>query len=148
MNFRLKRTLILLPLLSISILSFAQKEQNVQDLGEYVVTANRVATPIEKSGKVIYQINAEDIKKQPGKTVGELLNALPGINIDGAFGTPGSNLSYNIRGGRNGDILIFELNPAMRHSFDHAKNFPYMAPYMHAIKDAFSNMVKQKSQIK
>ncbi len=48
----------------------------------------------------------------------------------------------------NGDILIFELNPAMRHSFDHAKNFPYMEPYMQAIKNAFSKMIKNKSQIK
>jgi vitamin B12 transporter len=86
--------------------SFAQEQKAVQDLGEYVVLANRMETPIEKSGKIIYKINSEDIKKQPGKTVGELLNALPGINIDGAFGTPGSNLSYNIRGGRNAGILI------------------------------------------
>ncbi|UTW57817.1 hypothetical protein KFE96_13390 [Kordiimonas sp. SCSIO 12603] len=44
----------------------------------------------------------------------------------------------------NGDILIFELNPAMRHSFDHAKTFHYMIPHMQAIKDAFGRMVERK----
>lgn len=41
----------------------------------------------------------------------------------------------------DGTILIFELNPAMRHSFDHAENFPYMRPHLQAISDAFETMV-------
>ncbi|MCP4711578.1 MAG: hypothetical protein GY869_23410, partial [Planctomycetes bacterium] len=43
-----------------------------------------------------------------------------------------------------GDVLIYELNPAMRHSFDHARNFPYMKPYMQNITDAFNEMIKSK----
>lgn len=85
--------------------SFAQQEES-KDLGEVVVTASRFETPIEKSGKVIYQITAADIEKMPGRNVADLLNTLPGINIDGAYGTPGTNLDYNIRGGRNKHTLI------------------------------------------
>ncbi len=40
-----------------------------------------------------------------------------------------------------GKIFIYELNPSMRHSFDHAKNFPYKMPYDQATSDAFEKMV-------
>ena len=55
---------------------------------------------------MIYKITADEIRNSPGRTVADLLNQLPGINIDGAFGTPGTNLDYNIRGGRNAQTLI------------------------------------------
>lgn len=45
---------------------------------------------------------------------------------------------------RDGEILIFELNPAMRHSFNHAENSPYMRPHLEAISSAFQAMVEQK----
>lgn len=40
-----------------------------------------------------------------------------------------------------GKIFIYELNPSMRHSFDHAKNFPYKLPYDQATSAAFEAMV-------
>lgn len=42
-------------------------------------------------------------------------------------------------------VLIFELNPAMRHSFTHGKNFPYMMPYLQNITDAFQAMVRRRA---
>lgn len=44
----------------------------------------------------------------------------------------------------NGEVLIFELNPAMRHSFNHAENSPYMRPHLEAISTAFQAMVERK----
>ncbi len=44
----------------------------------------------------------------------------------------------------DGTILIFELNPAMRHSFSHAKNSPYMRPHLQKISDAFQEMIDRK----
>jgi tetratricopeptide (TPR) repeat protein len=41
-------------------------------------------------------------------------------------------------------LFIFELNAAMRHNFDHAKNFPYTEPYLKAISAAFDQMVKSR----
>jgi len=41
----------------------------------------------------------------------------------------------------DGTILLFELNPVMRHSFDHAGDFPYLAPYLQNITDAFNRMI-------
>ncbi len=44
-----------------------------------------------------------------------------------------------------GDIFIYELNAAMRHSFDHAKNFPYKLPFDLATSEAFANMVVRRA---
>jgi hypothetical protein len=42
---------------------------------------------------------------------------------------------------QNGEIFIYELNPAMRHSFDHARDFPYKMPHDQAISNAFQAMI-------
>lgn len=44
----------------------------------------------------------------------------------------------------DGTFQIYELNPAMRHSYDHAKKFPYLQPYHSAISQAFSDMIERK----
>ena len=93
-------------LLILGITALAQEKKEVRDLGEFVVTGTRFETPIEKSGKVIYKITSKEIEKMAGRTVADLLNTLPGINIDGAFGVPGTNLDYHVRGGRNRHTLI------------------------------------------
>ncbi len=82
------------------------QEEKVKDIGEIVVTANKLETPIEKTGKVIYKITAEDIRLKSGQSVAQLINGLPGINIEGVFGAPGTNLEYSIRGGRNRHTLV------------------------------------------
>lgn len=43
-----------------------------------------------------------------------------------------------------GEVLIYEMNPAMRHSFDHGQVFRYKLPYDHAISDAFAAMVERR----
>ena len=100
-----KKALLCFALMTLAFFTRAQQDQ-VTDLGKYVVTHTRFETPIEKSGKVIYKISAAEIANLPGRTVADLLNTLPGINIDGAFGTPGTNLDYSLRGGRNRHTLI------------------------------------------
>jgi alpha-ketoglutarate-dependent taurine dioxygenase/glutathione synthase/RimK-type ligase-like ATP-grasp enzyme len=44
----------------------------------------------------------------------------------------------------DGRLFIFELNAAMRHNFDHAKNFPYTEPHLKRISDAFEAMVQRR----
>ncbi|OZH55902.1 hypothetical protein AFK68_01615 [Hydrocoleum sp. CS-953] len=43
----------------------------------------------------------------------------------------------------DGTLFIFELNAAMRHNFDHAKNFPYTEPHLKRISHAFNAMVQK-----
>ncbi|MEM9007931.1 MAG: TauD/TfdA family dioxygenase [Cyanobacteria bacterium P01_F01_bin.86] len=46
----------------------------------------------------------------------------------------------------DGTLFIFELNAAMRHNFDHAKNFPYTKPHLQRISDAFDAMIQHRLQ--
>lgn len=43
-------------------------------------------------------------------------------------------------------LFIFELNAAMRHNFDHAKNFPYTEPHLRKISNAFDAMIQSRLQ--
>jgi hypothetical protein len=47
----------------------------------------------------------------------------------------------------DGRILFFEMNAAMRHSFDHAKRFAYMKPHMQQISDAFDSMCRRRAGV-
>ena len=46
----------------------------------------------------------------------------------------------------DGALFIFELNAAMRHNFDHAKNFPYTKQHLQRISHAFDSMVQRRLQ--
>jgi hypothetical protein len=47
----------------------------------------------------------------------------------------------------DGTLFIFELNAAMRHNFDHAGNFPYTAPHLQRVSQAFDAMVQRRLQV-
>ena len=88
---------------------FALAQDQISDslqLQEIVITGTRFKIPVEKSGKTIYRLSAVDLEKNIGKTIADMLNNIPGMQIDGNFGTPGSNMSYYLRGGRNRNTLI------------------------------------------
>ena len=44
----------------------------------------------------------------------------------------------------DGRVLIFELNPAMRHSFAHGETFKYVMPQLEAVTEAFNRMISRK----
>ena len=75
-------------------------------LDEAVVSGTRFKVPVEKSGKTIYKISSEQIEKNAGKTVVDILNEVPGIQMEGQYGAPGTNVSIYQRGGRNKNTLI------------------------------------------
>ncbi|MEP3387562.1 MAG: TonB-dependent receptor plug domain-containing protein, partial [Reichenbachiella sp.] len=89
-------------------LSFAQEQEDLSTytMDEFVVTGTKFELPVEKSGKSIYKLTAKDLEQNAGKTVSDLLNEVPGIQMDGNFGAPGTNISYYVRGGRNKNTLI------------------------------------------
>lgn len=102
---RMKTIIIVCALLSASATS-AQDSLRTVLLQEVVTTGTRFEIPVEKSGKTIYKLNAQDLQKNAGKQLGDILNEVPGIQIDGNFGTPGTNISYYARGARNRQTLI------------------------------------------
>lgn len=77
----------------------------------------------------------------PASVIGDaqykLLQTLPNIIGLDFFGFDFTLLA-------DGTILIFELNPAMRHSYTHAENFPYLRPHLEAVESAFRAMVRRK----
>ncbi len=88
-------------------LSIAQQyKDTLRVLNEVVVTGTKFDLPVEKSGKFILKLNEQQLRAQSGRGVGELLNNLAGVQVDGNFGTPGTNLNYYIRGARNRQTLV------------------------------------------
>ena len=84
----------------------AQDSLKTVELNEVVVTGNKSATPIEKSGKTIFKLDREQIEASRGKDVTDLLNEIPGVQIDGNFATPGTDIGYRIRGAESEQTLI------------------------------------------
>lgn len=99
-----KKMLVLCGLISCG--AHAQDSLKTTTLQEVVVTGTKFEVPVEKSGKTIHKISFEELQRSGGKTVGDILNQVPGVQMDGNFGTPGSNLSYYLRGARNKPTLI------------------------------------------
>jgi vitamin B12 transporter len=90
----------------ISFGAHAQDSLKTTLLQEVVVTGTKFEVPVEKSGKTIHTISRQQLEQSGGVAAAELLNQVPGVQIDGNFGTPGSNLSYYLRGARNRQTLI------------------------------------------
>lgn len=75
-------------------------------LDEVVVSDTRIPKPRKNSGKAVVHISAEEIAKNKGISLAQLLNQYAGIYISGAQLHPGQNLSYFIRGGNNRQVLV------------------------------------------
>jgi vitamin B12 transporter len=90
----------------VSFSASAQDSLKTTILKEVVVTGTKFDLPVEKSGKTIFKLDRQDLERNAGKTLADLLQEVPGVQADGNFGTPGSNLSYYVRGGRNKHALI------------------------------------------
>ncbi len=90
----------------ISCCAWAQDSLKTMTLNEVVVSGTKFDVPVEKSGKTIFKLSKEDLERNAGKTLGDLLNEVPGVQVDGNFGTPGTNQGYYVRGGRNKNTLI------------------------------------------
>ena len=84
----------------------AQDSLQTTTLQEIVVTGTKFELPVEKSGKTIFKLSKEDLEKNSGKSLADLLNEVPGLQMDGNFSTPGTNVSYYVRGGRNRNTLV------------------------------------------
>lgn len=84
----------------------AQDSVTTTYLREVVTTGTKFDLPMEKSGKTIFKFTEEDLRRNAGKSVVDVLNEVPGVQTDGNFGTPGTNIDYSVRGGRNKHTLV------------------------------------------
>ncbi|MEP0213406.1 MAG: TonB-dependent receptor plug domain-containing protein, partial [Cellulophaga sp.] len=83
-----------------------QEEQKVQKLDEVVVSDSRFELKRENSGKTVIKITAEELKRNQGKTVAEIINAKSGFSIAGSTSRQGTVLGVFARGGRGRQVLV------------------------------------------
>jgi vitamin B12 transporter len=104
-----KKTFVFGVLCGMSLFTVAQQQAvstEVETLEEVVITDSKFYLNRENSGKVITKITSEELEKQQGKSVAEIINATAGIEINGANSQAGQNLNYYVRGGKNRQVLI------------------------------------------
>ncbi len=89
---------------------FAQNVQQdslkVQQLDEVVVSDSKFELKRENSGKTVIKITAEEMQRNQGRTVAEIINTKSGIEIAGTRGRDGDVLGVYARGGRGRQVLI------------------------------------------
>ncbi len=84
----------------------AQDTLKTVELDEVVFLGSKTEIPVEKSGKTIFKITRNEIEQSSGKEVADLLNEIPGIQMDGNFGPLGTNIGYFVRGASSKQTLI------------------------------------------
>ena len=101
---RKKIVLMLSGVVGMSCALFAQDSLKTHVLQEAVVTGTKFEIPAEKSGKIIFKLGTQ--KLQTRSNLQDALNEVPAVQMDGNFGTPGTNISYYVRGSRSRHSLI------------------------------------------
>lgn len=91
---------IILPAMSLAAAANAQ-----QRLPETIVTATRVATPLEQTAASVTVVTAEEIEANGDRTIVEVLRKVPGLNIVQSGGS-GTITSVFMRGGNSNHTLI------------------------------------------
>ncbi|MEM9363772.1 MAG: TonB-dependent receptor [Bacteroidota bacterium] len=89
---------------------YAQNAQQdsvaIQQLREVVVSDSRFELKRENSGKTVIKITAEELERNQGKTVAQIINTKSGIEIAGSRGRDGDVLGVFARGGRGRQVLV------------------------------------------
>lgn len=92
----MKKTLLLTGIIFSPAFLFAQQKK--LSLNEVVVTANKFDQKASTTGKVITVITQKELEHNSGKTLTAILNEQPGITINGAQESPGTNQTVYLRG--------------------------------------------------
>lgn len=102
----MKKNIILVAALGFTSWAFAQQDTTAKLLQQVVVTANKFPQKQSNTGKVVTVITKEQIEKNNGRTVAQLLNEQAGITIGGALNNLGSVQTVYTRGASSGRTLI------------------------------------------
>ena len=90
-----------------TVLAFSQQDTlHGNALDPVIVTANKTEQKQSTTGKVISIISKEEIEKNTGKTVAQLLNTQAGITVNGALNSAGTVQTVFMRGAASGRTLI------------------------------------------
>ncbi len=100
----MKKNFLLLAALVGSQLLVAQRDTTTLEAA--VITANKFERKQSETGKILSVIDRTAIERNGGKTLGEMLNTVAGVQIIGANNNPGTNNLVTIRGAAAGNTLI------------------------------------------
>jgi len=102
----MKKLIFVISLICFFVSKSISAQEKVEELEEIVITATKFPLKKEQIGKVIYKITQKDIENNSGKTVIDLLNTIPGIEIKGTNTNASEPRSTYVRGGRNRQVLV------------------------------------------
>ena len=84
----------------------ALQDSTSKTLDEVIITANKFLQKQSETGKVVNIITHDQLQKSFGKSLSEILNYQPGININGADNNLGTNQTVYTRGAASSNTLI------------------------------------------
>ncbi len=87
-------------------LSSGLSDSRTPGLAPVIVTANKFEQKQQETGKVLTVINQEELQRNSGRSLSEVLNDQAGIFIIGANNTPGTNISVSTEGASSANTLI------------------------------------------
>ncbi len=106
MNYKLYRPFILVIIFQAGQIHGQETNTNITAiLPEIVVSAAKIEQPAAQVGASVTVISSEDIEKQSGRTVADLLKNVPGITFYEVGGRGGIADVY-LRGSKPGDTLV------------------------------------------
>ncbi|MFN2456952.1 MAG: TonB-dependent receptor plug domain-containing protein [Chitinophagaceae bacterium] len=83
-----------------------EHEDTITQLAEVVITANKYFKKQSETGKVITVIDQQLLRQMGSRTLGEVLNTVSGVTINGANNNLGTNQGISIRGAAFGNALV------------------------------------------
>lgn len=78
----------------------------LQLLDEVVVSDSRFKLKRVNSGKTVIKISSEELERNQGKSIAEIINTKSGIEMAGSRGREGAILGVYARGGRGRQVLV------------------------------------------
>lgn len=97
--------LVVIHLVGGSVVRGETNNNDGTDIGEVVVTANRISTRVNEIGSSVTVITAEDIAKRKANSVTELLRGVPGVFINESGGR-GTQAEIRLRGTNDVHALL------------------------------------------
>ena len=85
---------------------FAQEDSSAKSMDEVVITANKFPQKQSSTGKVLTVITQEQLQKNAGRTISEILNEQVGVSVNGATNTLGTIQFLYTRGAAFANTLI------------------------------------------
>ena len=102
----MKKSFFVVAAIIISSQLRAQQDSASKQLDEVILTSNKYPRKQSETGKVVTVISRQQIEKNVGRTLNELLNTVSGTTIIGANNNLGTNQTVSIRGASAGNSLI------------------------------------------